>query len=119
MAIDTSKAIKGFQNNYLIAAIESGPVGTIRAANSVAVYSQMLHVLLMVTEPVVSGWKLRMLDSRSDALLLRSLAVLVNNSNKEQRRLADLDLLEACFNRVSQRCPSAFNHMTGAQPRTN
>lgn len=113
MPVDTGKALKTFSNDYMLAALEADPVaGVLRAAKSGAIYAQMLQVMMMVTGPVVSGWKLKLLDSRTDALVLRSMAALVNNAVAEKRQLADADLLEACFHRIAQRCPSALNHMS-------
>ena len=110
--MDNAKALEAFKNDYLAAALEADPVGgVLRASNTLPLHMQMMAVLFVVADPVVSGWKLKIFDSRTDALILRSLAVLVNNSIKEGRELPDIDLMEACFNRVAQRCPSAFTHM--------
>lgn len=112
MATDTSKALKSFQDDFLTSALKANPNDLIRATQVTSVYSQLLLTTFMIVEPVVAGWKLKMFDSRADALLLRSLALVVNHANKEERPLADLDLLETCFNRATQRCPSALNHMS-------
>lgn len=112
MATDTSKALKSFQDDFLTSVLKANPNDLIRATQVASVYSQLLQATFMLVESVVAGWKLKMFDSRADALLLRSLALVVNNANKEERPLTDLDLLETCFNRAAQRCPSAFNHMS-------
>lgn len=112
MATDTSKALKSFQDDFLASVLKANPNDLIRASQVASVYSELLLIAFVPVESVVARWKLKMFDSRADALLLRSLALVVNNANKEERPLTDLDLLETCFNRAAQRCPSAFNHMS-------
>jgi hypothetical protein len=110
--MDTAKALDTFKDDYLAASLEIGSgEGLVRASMTLPIYMQMMAVTFVVTEPVVAGWKLAMFNSRTDALILRSLALLVNNSVKEGRELADIEVLEACFNRATRRCPSAMKLM--------
>lgn len=110
--VDTAKALETFKNDYLVAALEADPVGgALRASNALPIYIQTMELLFVVVEPVVSGWELNRFDSRTDALILSTLALVANNSLKEGRELPDIDVMELCFRRVAQRCPSALTHM--------
>lgn len=111
MTAVASKALKAFQDDFVVEAIRANPNDLIRAPQVSVVYSQLLQVAFMIVEPIVAGWKLKMLHSRADALLLDAISLIVSNANKEGRELAYVGVLEACFNRAAERCPSAFNHM--------
>ncbi|MEX0865404.1 MAG: hypothetical protein WD269_11130 [Acidimicrobiia bacterium] len=101
------KALKRFEYDYVVASLEVGGL-----ALDLRVRVEMMAVLFLVTEPIVSAWKLKAFDSRSDALILRTLAFLVDNSISDGRELSDINVLEACFHRAAGRCPSALEHMS-------